>query len=63
MLHQHLPQHHDSLDLDGRQLEQLDEKDLRGSELQKISLYNNRLTHFPEQIFRHRDLKVLGCVP
>ncbi|MBC3227555.1 adenylate cyclase, partial [Serratia fonticola] len=56
MLHQHHQQYtYGSLDLDGRQLANLDSEDLSGTCLQKISLYNNCLTRFPEQIFHHRN--------
>ena len=61
MLHQHHRQHtQDSLDLDNQQLDSLNEASLSGTSLQKISLYNNCLTRFPEQIFHHRKQKVLN---
>lgn len=64
MLHQHPPQHLPShpevLHLDSLQLEILDAERLNGAALQKISLYNNRLTTFPMPIFQHPGLKVLN---
>ena len=48
MLHQHSPAASaDELDLDGRSLTQLDESQLAGHALRKVSLYDNQLTAFP----------------